>query len=91
MPSPKYTPLEVHSLTNDMAFNFHVVSLFQREAAARAIIRSHQHKHGADNWVSTKGVLHPMFFELNDPHVTADERESILQETWEDICDAVWS
>lgn len=74
-----------------MMFDLHAVSLVQREAAARAIIRSHQHKHGADNWDSTRGLLHPTFFKLNDPHVAAEERESILRMTWEDICDAVSS
>ena len=87
--SHTYTPLEVCSLSNDMTFDLHVVSLVQREAAARAIIRSRQHKHGVDNWDSTKGPPHPTFIKLNEPRVPAEERESILQMTWEDICDAV--
>lgn len=91
MPSPTYTPLDVRSLGNDMAFDHHVVSPVQREAAARAIIRAQQRKRGTDNWDSTKGILHPLFTELNGPNVTAKERELILQMTWEDICDAVRS
>jgi len=89
MSSLNYTPLEVCSLGNDMMFDTHVVSRVQREAAARAIIRSAQHRRGADSWDSTKGHLHPTFFKLNDPRIAAEERESILRLTWEDICDAV--
>lgn len=91
MSSSHYTPLGVRSLGNDMSFENHVVSLVQREAAARAIIRSRQHKLGMDSWDSTLGDLHPRFFELNHRSVAADERDSILQMTWEDICDAVRS
>lgn len=89
MSSRNYTPLEVSSLGNDMTFDLHVVSRVQREAAARAIIRSHQHRLGADDWDPTKGLLHPTFFELNHTRVAAKDRESILRVTWKDICDAV--
>lgn len=89
MSSRNYTPLDIRTLGNDMMFDLHVISWAQREAAARAIIRSQQHKYGAENWDSTKGHLHPTFLKLKDTHVAPEEREAIFQMTWEDLCDAV--